>query len=102
MGVVLHGTIFIVDEELLPIVSAGKDVMITLPERTAIMNGSLSHDGFGIVSYQWTRSDDSPAAGGWGYFNTCIHVLCVVDAINYCECGLIVIHLNLYASSGHL
>lgn len=51
------------DEELLPIADAGKDVVITLPQRTAILNGSLSKDGFGIVSYQWIRTSDSPAAG---------------------------------------
>ena len=53
----------ITDKELLPIVDAGEDVTITLPERTAILNGSKSHDGFGIASYQWTRSENSPAAG---------------------------------------
>ena len=52
-----------IDEQLLPVVNAGKDITITLPERTAILNGSKSHDGFGIVSYKWTRSEDSPASG---------------------------------------
>lgn len=36
---------------------------ITLPLSTAILNGSASHDGFGIASYRWYRSESSPAAG---------------------------------------
>ena len=51
-------------EDILPTVDVGKNVVITLPERTAILNGSMSHDGFGIASYHWSRSGDSPAAGG--------------------------------------
>ena len=36
---------------------------ITLPQHTAILNGSQSHDGFGIKSYKWIKSSSSPAAG---------------------------------------
>lgn len=51
------------DVEHPPSVNAGPDVTITLPQNTAILNGSASYDDFGISSYQWTRSDSSPAAG---------------------------------------
>lgn len=46
-----------------PVVSAGPDVNITLPQSAVVLDGSGSHDDFGIVSYQWERSKDSPAAG---------------------------------------
>lgn len=42
--------------------NAGRDITITLPQSTVILNAS-AHDGFGIVSYQWYRSESSPAAG---------------------------------------
>ena len=57
---------FSLDEAVLPVVDSGEDIVVVLPERTAILNGSLSHDGFGISSYRWRRSGDSPAAGGCG------------------------------------
>ncbi len=56
----------LLDEAVLPVVDAGEDAVTVLPERTAILNGSLSQDGFGISSYRWSRSRDSPAAGGRG------------------------------------
>ena len=34
---------------------AGPDVIITLPQHTVTLNGSGSHDGFGIREYQWIR-----------------------------------------------
>lgn len=51
------------DPKVPPHVSAGGPVNITLPQSTAILNGSGSHDDFGIASYKWTRSESSPAAG---------------------------------------
>ncbi|KAG9355595.1 hypothetical protein JZ751_000433 [Albula glossodonta] len=36
---------------------------ISLPLRTAILDGSKSTDDKGVVSYLWTRDDSSPAAG---------------------------------------
>ena len=42
---------------------AGSDVIITLPQHTVTLNGSGSHDGFGIREYQWIKSDSSPAIG---------------------------------------
>ena len=42
---------------------AGPDVIITLPQHTVTLNGSGSHDGFGIREYQWIKSDSSPAIG---------------------------------------
>jgi hypothetical protein len=51
------------DPTILPRVSAGPDVTITLPQNTAVLDGSTSWDDFGIESYQWSRSEGSPAAG---------------------------------------
>ena len=51
------------DPKTLPHVSAGPDVTITLPQNTAVLNGSATWDDFGITSYQWSRSNRSPAAG---------------------------------------
>lgn len=61
----LHFTNYILPtgEDVKPHVDAGPDVTIALPQHMAILNGSLSHDGFGIQSYQWIRSPTSPAAG---------------------------------------
>ena len=42
---------------------AGPDIIITLPQHTVTLNGSGSHDGFGIREYQWIKSDSSPAIG---------------------------------------
>uniref|UniRef100_A0A7N9AWZ2 KIAA0319-like n=1 Tax=Mastacembelus armatus TaxID=205130 RepID=A0A7N9AWZ2_9TELE len=36
---------------------------ISLPVRTAILDGSRSFDDKGVISYLWTRDDSSPAAG---------------------------------------
>ncbi|KAK7138600.1 hypothetical protein R3I93_015898 [Phoxinus phoxinus] len=36
---------------------------ITLPVRTAVLDGSRSSDDKGSISYLWTREDTSPAAG---------------------------------------
>jgi len=36
---------------------------ITLPIRTAVLDGSRSSDDKGSISYLWTREDTSPAAG---------------------------------------
>ncbi len=44
-------------------VSVGEDLNITLPQSAVVIDGTGSHDDFGIVSYQWSRSKDSPAAG---------------------------------------
>ena len=54
------------DPKILPHVSAGPDLTITLPQNTAVLNGSATWDDFGITSYQWSRSDTSPAAGVGG------------------------------------
>ncbi|CAI8031979.1 Dyslexia-associated protein KIAA0319-like protein [Geodia barretti] len=51
------------DPKILPHVSAGPDLTVALPQNTAILNGSATWDDFGITSYQWSRSDHSPAAG---------------------------------------
>lgn len=51
------------DEQILPVANAGSDISVTLPERTVILNGSLSYDGFGIRQYEWIKSDSSPAIG---------------------------------------
>lgn len=46
-----------------PIAKAGSDQEITLPSSVLQIDGSDSTDDKGIVSYLWTRSDDSPSAG---------------------------------------
>ena len=51
------------DPETPPKASAGPSVTITLPQDTVSLDGSKSADDFGIVSYQWERSSNSPAAG---------------------------------------
>ena len=55
--------LFPVDPKIPPHANAGGDVNITLPQNTIILNGSGSYDDFGISSYQWVRSESSPAAG---------------------------------------
>ena len=51
------------DPHIPPVASAGHDLNITLPQSAVVLDGTGSRDDFGIVSYQWTRSKDSPAAG---------------------------------------
>ena len=51
------------DPHIPPVASAGPDINITLPQSAVVLDGSGSRDDFGIVSYQWVRSKDSPAAG---------------------------------------
>ena len=62
---VLSGCVY-ADPKTLPHVSAGPNLTITLPQNTAVLNGSSTWDDFGITSYQWSRSDKSPAAGVGG------------------------------------
>lgn len=47
------------------------NVVVTLPTNTAELDGSGSTDDKGIVTFLWTRDENSPAAGvsgrsGWG------------------------------------
>ena len=51
---------------------AGPNVTIHLPETTAVLDGSQSHDDFGIIDYHWERSSDSPAAGVRGVCDTAV------------------------------
>ena len=51
------------DPQTPPKASAGPSVTIALPQDTVSLDGSRSADDFGIVSYQWERSSNSPAAG---------------------------------------
>lgn len=37
-----------------PIADAGEDIVVYLPQTYAVLNGSLSTDDIGIVSYQWS------------------------------------------------
>lgn len=46
-----------------PIANAGGDQILTMPITVIYLNGSASSDDLGIVSYRWTREDDSLAAG---------------------------------------
>ena len=52
-----------IDPVVPPTADAGPDVHVFLPQHVVCMNGSGSHDDFGIVKYEWNRSDNSPAAG---------------------------------------
>lgn len=46
-----------------PIAVAGNDVVVYLPTRSVLLDGSKSHDDEIILSYCWTRAGLSPAAG---------------------------------------
>ena len=60
----LHTSSFLFsDDSIPPTADAGSDVFINLPQNSVILDGKGSHDDFGIASYQWTKSLDSPAAG---------------------------------------
>uniref|UniRef100_A0A1X7SEH7 PKD domain-containing protein n=2 Tax=Amphimedon queenslandica TaxID=400682 RepID=A0A1X7SEH7_AMPQE len=48
-------------EDVLPVADAGPDMILTLPQDTVTLNGTGSHDGFGISQYKWIKSDSSPA-----------------------------------------
>nr|XP_039253437.1 dyslexia-associated protein KIAA0319-like protein [Styela clava] len=52
-----------VKEEQPPIALAGSDIILTLPDNVAMLDGSKSTDDYGITEYEWIRSDKSPAAG---------------------------------------
>lgn len=51
------------DDNKAPIAKIIGDVVVKLPKNEAVLNGSLSSDDYGIVSYEWSRSDSSPAIG---------------------------------------
>lgn len=46
-----------------PTANAGGDQILTMPISVIYLNGSASSDDLGIVSYRWSREDDSLAAG---------------------------------------
>lgn len=46
-----------------PVAHVTSSLPISLPARTATLDGSHSTDDKGGVSYLWTRDDSSPAAG---------------------------------------
>ncbi|XP_046690535.1 dyslexia-associated protein KIAA0319-like protein isoform X2 [Silurus meridionalis] len=46
-----------------PVAKVQSSLPVTLPVRTAILDGSQSFDDKGISSYIWKRDDNSPAAG---------------------------------------
>ncbi|XP_071810843.1 dyslexia-associated protein KIAA0319-like protein isoform X3 [Apostichopus japonicus] len=46
-----------------PVANAGRDITISLPTEYVELDGSLSSDDKGIVSYSWTKDEKSPAAG---------------------------------------
>ncbi|XP_059412249.1 dyslexia-associated protein KIAA0319-like protein [Carassius carassius] len=46
-----------------PVAKVVSSPLITLPIRTAFLDGSRSLDDKGSISYLWTREDSSPAAG---------------------------------------
>uniref|UniRef100_A0AAY4CM88 PKD domain-containing protein n=1 Tax=Denticeps clupeoides TaxID=299321 RepID=A0AAY4CM88_9TELE len=60
-----HSVKVIVREELdqPPMARVQSSPPITLPLRTALLDGSRSTDDKGSISYLWTREDSSPAAG---------------------------------------
>lgn len=59
----MAANLHILDPRVPPIVAAGGDVNVTLPQNAIILNGSGTYDDFGIESYKWVRSDASPVAG---------------------------------------
>uniref|UniRef100_A0A4W3J2E4 KIAA0319 like n=1 Tax=Callorhinchus milii TaxID=7868 RepID=A0A4W3J2E4_CALMI len=46
-----------------PVAKIAKNVVVTLPTNTAMLDGSKSSDDKGIVSCLWIRDESSPAAG---------------------------------------
>uniref|UniRef100_A0A1X7TJX9 Uncharacterized protein n=1 Tax=Amphimedon queenslandica TaxID=400682 RepID=A0A1X7TJX9_AMPQE len=52
-------------EDVLPVADAGPDMILTLPQDTVTLNGTGSHDGFGISQYKWIKSDSSSAIGNY-------------------------------------
>ncbi|KAM3933359.1 dyslexia-associated protein KIAA0319-like protein homolog [Leptodactylus fuscus] len=46
-----------------PVAKIAGNVVITLPTNTAELDGSKSTDDKGVISYQWQRDENSPAAG---------------------------------------
>ncbi|CAG5866061.1 unnamed protein product [Menidia menidia] len=46
-----------------PVARVLPNAPVSLPSRTAALDGSRSWDDKGVVSYLWTREDSSPAAG---------------------------------------
>jgi cbb3-type cytochrome oxidase subunit 3 len=46
-----------------PTADAGPDLVVHLPQHQVVLDGSGSHDDFGIKEFKWNRSSDSPAAG---------------------------------------
>ncbi|MBN3305866.1 K319L protein, partial [Amia calva] len=46
-----------------PVAKVAAGVRVSLPVRTATLDGSHSTDDKGVVSYVWTRDENSPAAG---------------------------------------
>ncbi len=55
--------LIITDENHAPVANAGGDKVVDLPISWVIVDGSMSKDDKGIVSYRWTRQDKSLAAG---------------------------------------
>lgn len=39
-----------------PVANAGQDVILYLPHNSVTLNGSLSTDDKGIISWEWTKS----------------------------------------------
>ncbi|XP_038655886.1 dyslexia-associated protein KIAA0319-like protein isoform X1 [Scyliorhinus canicula] len=60
-----HSVRIIVREEVnkAPVAKIARNVVITLPSNTAMLDGSKSSDDKGIVNYLWMRDESSPAAG---------------------------------------
>ena len=46
-----------------PVAKVLSSATITLPVRTAVLDGSRSTDDKGGITYLWTRDESSPAAG---------------------------------------
>ena len=53
----------VLDANHAPQANAGGDKELVLPLPVLSLDGSHSTDDKGIVSYQWTRDEQSPAAG---------------------------------------
>ena len=55
--------LFLPDENKPPVANAGGDKIVYLPLTLISLDGAQSHDDRGITTYQWTRDQNSLAAG---------------------------------------
>ncbi|XP_045181242.2 uncharacterized protein LOC123540352 isoform X3 [Mercenaria mercenaria] len=79
-----------------PAADAGSDITITLPKRTAVLDGSASTDDHGITSYQWEKL--SPASVSIVMVGADSKVLSVSDLVE----GTFVFRLTVSDKAGQI